>query len=236
MTLLLTLLLSTTIPRLTPAEVHALVQKGDAIVVDVRGTVPYELGHVTGAVWMPLGLMNQRAGELPLDKTIVTYCTCKAEETSIEAAELLAKHGFTRVAVMQGGYPAWKNAGLPVESNREERPAGGRVAPPAAVSCDRNELTLYAGKVASYSRSRGKTTLVIDTFSDTREKVTLRHPRSDDPSRFFLIHGTPFTDKDWNRIELRRGKLHPGMTAFAWVCENGTVVVDWRPGYNSPRH
>ncbi len=234
MTLLLTLLLSTAnLPRLTPAEVHALVQKGEAVVVDVRGTVPYELGHIAGAVWMPLGLMNQRAGELPLDKLIVTYCTCKAEETSIEAAQLLAKHGFAHVAVMQGGYPAWKEAGLPTESNREQpvaTPVAGRIAPPAAVSCNRNDLSLYAGKVASYSRSRGKTVIVIDTTSDTREKVTLRHPGSDDPSRFFLIHGTPFTERDWNRIEARRGKLRPDVTVFAWICDNGATVIDWRPG------
>ena len=108
MSLLLAILLTNAaVPRMTPAEVHALVQKGDAVVVDVRGTVPYEMGHVTGAVWMPLGLMNQRASELPQDKLIVAYCTCKAEETSLEAAVLLSKHGFERVAVMQGGYPAW---------------------------------------------------------------------------------------------------------------------------------
>ena len=234
MVLVLALLLSTAnVPRVTPAEVYAQMQKGDAIVVDVRGTVPYELGHVTGAVWMPLGLMNQRAGELPQDKLIVTYCTCKAEETSLEAAEMLTKHGFPRVAVMLGGYPAWKEAGLPTESNREQAvaaPGAGRIAPPAAVACDRNHLTLYAGKVVSYRRSPGKTVLVIDTDSATRETVTLRHRGSEDPSRFFLIQGTPFTAKDWNRIEARKGKLLPGMRAFAWVCQDGATIVDWRPG------
>ena len=35
--------------------------------------------------------MQSRAGELPEDKLIVTYCTCKAEETSLEAAMLLSK-------------------------------------------------------------------------------------------------------------------------------------------------
>ena len=88
----------------------------EAVAIDVRGSVPYDLGHIDGAVSMPLGLIAQRFDELPQDKLIVAYCSCKAEETSLEAAMLLSnQHGFARVAVLHGGYPAWKDAGLPVE-------------------------------------------------------------------------------------------------------------------------
>jgi rhodanese-related sulfurtransferase len=230
------------VPRVTPAELKALMDKGEAVAVDVRGSVPFELGHVKDAVWLPLGLVAQRFGELPQDKLIVTYCTCKAEETSLEAAMLLSnQHGFARVAVLHGGYPAWKDAGLPVEAIQtvefeESTPGGasatrgGRLAPPAAVSCDRNQLTSYAGKVKSYKRQRGKTVLVIDTSAGTTERVTLLHKGTDDPARFYLIDGTPFTSRDWSRIEHSKGRLHPNMSAVAWVCSNGTSIVDWRPG------
>jgi len=253
---LLPILLATTIatkadvPRVTATELQALMDKGEAVAMDVRGSVPYELGHIKDAVWLPLGLMAQRFGELPQDKLIVAYCTCKAEETSLEAAMLLSQqHGFQRVAVLHGGYPAWKDAGLPIEADQtvefaESTPGGasasrgGRLAPPAAVSCDRNELTSYAGKVKSYKRQRGKTVLVIDTSAgtsadtsaDTTERVTLLHKGTDDPSRFYLIAGTPFTSRDWSRIERRKGELHPNMSAVAWVCSNGTSIIDWRPG------
>ena len=193
------------VPRVTPAELKALMDKGEAVAVDVRGSVPYELGHIKGAAWLPLGLIAQRFGELPQDKLIVTYCTCKAEETSLEAAMLLAKqHGFERVAVLVGGYPAWTGAGLPTEAIQEAAPAeatparGGRLAPPAAVTCDRNQLTSYTGKVKSYKRQSGKTVLV--------------------------------TARDWSRVEVRKGELHPNMSAVAWVCSNGRNVIDWRPG------
>jgi rhodanese-related sulfurtransferase len=238
MQILLFVLMTTLAPpdirQVTPQELREAMQRGDAVAVDVRGTVPYELGHIDGAVWMPLGLMNQRAGELPQEKLIVTYCTCKAEETSLEAARLLANaHGFKRVAVLKGGYPAWMNAGYPVKSNRTveaPRAGGGRFAPPAAVTCDRNQLTSHAGKVVHYRRLRGKTVLVIDTHAATRETVTLRHRGSEDPSRFFLIDGTPFTARDWNRVEVRKGEVRKGLTAIAWVCSDGSVIVDWRPG------
>jgi rhodanese-related sulfurtransferase len=230
------------VPRVSVAELHAMMQKGEAVAVDVRGSVPYELGHIATATWMPLGLMNQRAGELPQDKLLVMYCTCKAEETSLEAAMVLAnQHGLKRVAVLQGGYTAWITAGLPVEAIQEvELPhadesskssaSAGRLRPPAAVSCDRNHLTSYAGKVTQYRRRKDKTVLVMDTSADTTETVTIRHSGTDDPSRFYLIDGTPFTPSDWSRVEQRKGVLRQDMSAVAWVCRNGVTIIDWRPG------
>lgn len=230
------------VPRMTVAELRALMDKGEAVAIDVRGTVPWELGHIKGAVWMPLGLIEKRASELPQDKTLVAYCTCKAEELSLDAAMQLAqKHGFERVAVLTGGYPAWKDAGLPVEAIQQAevhfapgQPAAtptarGRLAPPDAVKCDRNQLTSYAGKARTYRRGQGKTTIVIDTSANTVETVTLRH-NGDDASPSYLIEGKPFTKADWKRIETKKGVLRDDVSLVAWVCTNGATVVDWRPG------
>lgn len=229
------------VPQVSAAEARDLQQKGEAVLIDVRGSVPYELGHAAGAVWMPLGLVSQRAGELPEDKLIIAYCTCKSEEVSIETALALQKLGFRKVAVMRGGYPAWKDASYPIEivkrldesafADGGTAPASrGRLAPPAAVACDRNRLTSYAGDVTQYRRARGKTTLTIHTDSGTIEKVTITHPKTDDPSRYLLIYGTPMTARDWERIESRKGVLLPKMRAVAWVCTGGPTIVDFRPG------
>ncbi|HEX2061425.1 MAG TPA: hypothetical protein VHK90_11850, partial [Thermoanaerobaculia bacterium] len=107
---------------------------------------------------------------------------------------------------------------------------GGRLAPPDAVKCDRNELTSYAGRAKSYRREKGKTTIVIDTSADTVETVTLRHAGSDDPSASYLIEGKPFTKADWKRIESKKGVLRDDVSLVAWVCTNGATVVDWKPG------
>jgi len=251
MTFLLSLLLAATITdsaavrRVQPAELHELMKTGEAVVIDVRGSVPFELGHVSGAVWVPLGLLGERAVELPQDKLIVAYCTCRAEETSLAAALRLSEFGFPNVAVLQGGYPAWAAAKLPVTSNRpaeDEETAppsngdgggaarGGRLAPPAGVTCDRNKLTSFAGTVTNYRRQSGKTTMTIHTSAETVEKITLRHPGSKDPSRWYLIGGTAFTAADWNRIEERKGVVKRELSAVAWVCTGGPTVVDWRPG------
>jgi hypothetical protein len=109
---------------------------------------------------------------------------------------------------------------------------GGRMMPPPVLQCDRSDLTLYDGRVIAYRRRRGSTFLRIRTNSDTTEEVTIRHPATDDPSKFYLLNGQPFTKSDWRRIERRTKVLINGMRANVWVCrDNPTIqpVVDWRP-------
>ena len=61
--------------RVTVGELGRLVEQGGAVVVDVRGSVEFEMGRIKGARSIPLGLIAGRAAELPKDKLIVTYCT-----------------------------------------------------------------------------------------------------------------------------------------------------------------
>ena len=61
--------------RVTPAEARAAVEKGQAVIVDVRGEDSFKAGHVRGALWIPVGDIGARAGELPRGKMIITYCS-----------------------------------------------------------------------------------------------------------------------------------------------------------------
>jgi rhodanese-related sulfurtransferase len=239
--LITALLLATTmtaadVPRLTAPEVHALVGKGDAVVIDVRGSVPYRHGRIAGAISMPLGTIARRFSELPQEKTIVTYCTCRSEETSLEAALQLAQnHGFERVAVLVGGLAAWKDAGFEIASDRAETadatkangaPAQAasraatrqRLAPPPEVRCDRNDLTSYAGRVTAYARAGEQVSITIATDDGTIESVT---------ATSFLHDGGPF--RGWKAIEGDGGKPLESLRAIAWVCTEGPVLIDWRP-------
>jgi len=108
----------------------------------------------------------------------------------------------------------------------------GRLMPPSSLKCDRNDLTVYDGKVLNYRRNKGSTYLRIRTNFDTTEAVTIRHPGTDDPSQSYLLNAEPFTKSDWRRIEKRKGVLKPGMRANIWVCRGNPAiqpVVDWRP-------
>ena len=61
--------------RITPAEARAAVEKGKALIVDVRGEDSYNAGHIKGARWINLNDIGSRTAELPRDKMIITYCS-----------------------------------------------------------------------------------------------------------------------------------------------------------------
>ncbi len=61
--------------RITPAEARAAVEKGQAVIVDVRGEDSFKAGHVKGALWIPVGDIASRSNELPRGKMIITYCS-----------------------------------------------------------------------------------------------------------------------------------------------------------------
>lgn len=61
--------------RITPEEARQAVAKGEAILVDVRGKENYDQEHAKGALQIPVSEIAARAGELPKDKLVITYCT-----------------------------------------------------------------------------------------------------------------------------------------------------------------
>ena len=61
--------------RVTTTELDALMKAGQVVVVDVRSKDAYDHAHITGAKLIPVTVIGERAGELPRDKMIVTYCS-----------------------------------------------------------------------------------------------------------------------------------------------------------------
>ena len=63
------------IRRVTVPELQELVRKNQAFIVDVRNEDAYNIAHIRGAKLIPLSDVEKRAGELPKDRVIVTYCS-----------------------------------------------------------------------------------------------------------------------------------------------------------------
>ena len=61
--------------RITTVELQDLINKGQALVVDVRNQASFDAGHIKGARLIPHTQMGALAKELPRDKTIVMYCS-----------------------------------------------------------------------------------------------------------------------------------------------------------------
>ena len=104
-----------------------------------------------------------------------------------------------------------------------------RIRPPEKITCSRDHLTSFTGKVLSMKRQKGSTRMRMRTDEETSEQFTVRHA-SDDPSQYFLMWEENFTENDWKRIETGKNQLRPNLQATVWVCDNGeNPVVDWQP-------
>ena len=60
--------------RISIEESQAAIASGNALLVDVRDENTYKTSHIKGAKNIPLPRFDQRIGELPKDKLIITYC------------------------------------------------------------------------------------------------------------------------------------------------------------------
>jgi rhodanese-related sulfurtransferase len=102
------------IPQVSPADAAAT---RTARIIDVRAGSEWAEGHVPGAIHIPLPELADRMSELPEGPLILH---CQGGSRSVIAASMLEAAGRTDVANMDGGYAAWRRAGLPVETGTAE--------------------------------------------------------------------------------------------------------------------
>ena len=102
-------------PWVTPVQATHLINREDALVVDVRDPGEYGAGHILGAKNVPLARIDEGSPELAKrkDRPLVVYDD-RGERAS-KAVGALKKQGFSRVVNLSGGIGAWQQAGLPVE-------------------------------------------------------------------------------------------------------------------------
>jgi len=95
---------------------HGLEEHARAVqILDVREPQEFggPLGHIRGAILIPLGELAERAGELGRDRPIVAIC--RAGSRSAQATVILREAGFTDVANLAGGMLRWRAEGHAVE-------------------------------------------------------------------------------------------------------------------------
>jgi len=95
-------------------DLLARLRDGLVSVLDVRPEKEFSLGHLPGALSVPLAELERRLAELPRDREIVAYCRGAYCVLAFEAVATLRAKGY-RARRLGHGYPEWKAAGLPVE-------------------------------------------------------------------------------------------------------------------------
>lgn len=104
---------------LEPKTVHSLLQGAmrSWYVIDVRDARAYTVeGHLPGAFLIPLDRLEENVEDLQVrtDQTVLVYGADTAD--GWRAGRLIASYGFPAVRVVEGGFGAWRRAGLPVEN------------------------------------------------------------------------------------------------------------------------
>lgn len=91
-----------------------MINKEDALVLDVREPAEFDAGHIINARNIPLGELEKRAAELSKWKEKPIVVACASGNRSSSALAVLKKQGYARAFNLAGGFAAWKQAGLPV--------------------------------------------------------------------------------------------------------------------------
>jgi len=103
---------------LGPSALTALVNRDNALVVDLRPQADFEKGHIPGSRNVQMSQFDPENKQLAAARSLPVVLVCKAGQISSGAAARLRKAGFERVFVLEGGIGAWQQADLPLVKGR----------------------------------------------------------------------------------------------------------------------
>lgn len=103
-----------------PGEATLLINREDALVVDVREADEFAAGHVPEAKNIPVSKLAERIGELDKHKDKPLVVCCASGMRSNKACAELQKAGFSRLYNLSGGIDAWEGAGYPLKKGRSK--------------------------------------------------------------------------------------------------------------------
>ena len=102
---------------ISAATAKRLLDRGEAILIDVREPDEHARERIEGARAAPLSRFEPQALASERSKVAVFHCNTGSRTT--QAAERLLGAGFSEAYQIEGGLQAWKRAGLPVVVDRD---------------------------------------------------------------------------------------------------------------------
>lgn len=123
--LVLLMLISTEFSALTrryksiaPAELTRLVNRDNALLVDVSALSEFEAGHIAGARHVAMAQFDPENKELAKVKDLPVIVVCRTGNTSATACAKLSAAGFSKVHWLDGGLASWTSADLPLAKGK----------------------------------------------------------------------------------------------------------------------
>ncbi|MBB1061740.1 rhodanese-like domain-containing protein [Marilutibacter spongiae] len=103
---------------LRPAELTGLINRENALVVDLSSSNDYEKGHIAGSRSVSPSQFDPESKLLAGVKALPVAVVCRNGTASAAAAQRLKKAGFEQVYWLEGGVQAWQQADLPLVKGR----------------------------------------------------------------------------------------------------------------------
>ncbi|MEK9713649.1 MAG: rhodanese-like domain-containing protein [Thalassolituus sp.] len=100
-------------PSVSTAEATTMINREDALVLDIRDKNDFKTGHLVDAVNIPYASLANRMGELEAHKNRPIILVCKTGQTVSMAGKMLREKGFNAVR-MKGGMMEWNSQNLPL--------------------------------------------------------------------------------------------------------------------------
>lgn len=104
--------------RVNPAQLTGMINRDDALVVDLRPAGDFAKGHIAGARNVQMSQFDPENRQLAPARELPVVLVCNVGQTAATAARRLRKAGFSRVSVLEGGIQAWQGADLPLVKGR----------------------------------------------------------------------------------------------------------------------
>ena len=94
------------VESISPSDLRQRLEAGeDLVLLDVRERDELAICRIEGALWIPMGEISRRQGELDPERT--TVCICHHGVRSARVAGALAQLGFARALNLSGGIDRW---------------------------------------------------------------------------------------------------------------------------------
>ena len=103
---------------LRPGELTGLINRDNALVVDLSTTGEFEKGHIAGSRSVALSQFDPESKLLAKARELPVVVVCRNGQASSAAAKRLKKAGFSKVHWLDGGVQAWQQADLPLVKGR----------------------------------------------------------------------------------------------------------------------
>ncbi|MFS1525294.1 hypothetical protein ACL7TT_14485 [Microbulbifer sp. 2304DJ12-6] len=106
-----------------------------------------------------------------------------------------------------------------------------RLAIPAYITCNHNQLTAWMGEIQYLNHQAGTLSLALTTDYQTDESLQLQYPTEAILLAQMRLHSAPFTKDDWRQLYESDGTLRNKLRAVIWLCEDSNTkpVINWQP-------